>query len=90
MEIDVAGNSYTLYPEEDAALLEQVRALHQAVIADEAYIRDKETNGLIPAVPAGDYEWTRLWISYHQGGSAVDRYYSLPLTRERDGCPGYL
>ena len=64
-------------------LLEQVRALHQAVIADEAYIRDKETNGLIPAVPAGDYEWTRLWISYHQGGSAVDRYYSLPLTRER-------
>lgn len=83
VEIDVAGNSYTLYPEEDAALLEQVRALHQAVIADEAYIRDKETNGLIPAVPAGDYEWTWLWISYHQGGSAVDRYYSLPLTRER-------
>ena len=83
VEIDVAGNSYTLYPEEDAALLEQVRALHQAVIADEAYIRDKETNGFIPAVPAGDYEWTWLWISYHQGGSAVGRYYSLPLTRER-------
>lgn len=33
--------------------------------------------------PAGDYEWTWLWISYHQGGSAVGRYYSLPLTRER-------
>ena len=34
LEIRIADNTYTLTPEKDADLLEQVRAVHQTVVAD--------------------------------------------------------
>ena len=42
LEIRIADNTYTLTPEKDADLLEQVRALHQTVVADESYVREME------------------------------------------------
>ncbi|MDD5931950.1 MAG: hypothetical protein PUC45_05730, partial [Oscillospiraceae bacterium] len=38
VQVSVAGNTYTLTPEKDAALLEKLRALHTAVAGDKDYI----------------------------------------------------
>ena len=83
--MNAAGNSYTLTPEADGALLEQVRAVHQAVIADEAYILSTDA---MTALPAGmeetDLTWESISLTYYlKDGGKVSRWYHVPVTRDR-------
>ena len=83
--VNAADNSYTLTPEADGALLEQVRAVHQAVIADEAYILSTDA---MTALPAGmeetDLTWESISLTYYlKDGGKVSRWYHVPVTRDR-------
>ena len=44
MASHAADTAYRLCPGEDDALLEEVRTLHQAIVEDQAYIRNYEDN----------------------------------------------
>ena len=80
-----ADNSYTLYAGQDDALIEELRAVHQAVIGDEDYVRRMENGGYDVADPwAAAETWDSLSVIYTlKSGGSVERWYSLPLTRER-------
>lgn len=86
LDVWVAGNSYTLTPEADGDLIEQIRAVHQAVIADEAYVRDMDVlaySTLSEEEPV-DTAYESLSLTYTlTSGATVDRWYYLPITRER-------
>ena len=81
-----ADNNYTFYPGEDDQLLEQLRTLHKAIVADQDYVRDYEDNWR-SAVYDSDTDTrtsTYIRLTYRlSNGLEVDRRYSLPLTRER-------
>ena len=83
--VSAAGNSYTLTPEADGALLEQVRAVHQAVIADEAYILSMDANTTLPAgMEETDLTWESISLTYYlKDGGKVSRWYRVPVTRDR-------
>ena len=87
VELDVAGNIYHLYPGEDDALIEEVRALHQAIVADQDYIQRAmaaSSAGLVEEDGVSRVEYAYFWLTYQlSGGGSMQRYYSLPLTRER-------
>lgn len=86
----VANNSYTLYPGQDDALIEQLRALHGAVAEDKDYIE----NFVYTYTDADNYyrdvsEYNTLRITYYlKGGAEIYRWYQLPLTRDRMDQPG--
>ena len=90
VDIRVSDNSYTFTPEQDADLVEQVRALHQAVAAEEAYIRETEAAGYTSSMEESpDNSHTGLSITYTlKSGAKVDRWYFLPITRDRMAQPG--
>ena len=92
VELDVAGNIYHLYPGEDDALIEEVRALHQAIVADQDYIQRAmaaSSAGLVEEDGVSRIEYAYLWLTYQlSGGGSMQRYYSLPLTRERMDTAG--
>ena len=90
VDIRVSDNSYTFTPEQDADLVEQVRALHQAVAAEEAYIREAEAAGYTSSMEESpDNSHTGLSITYTlKSGAKVDRWYFLPITRDRMAQPG--
>ena len=83
--VSAAGNSYTLTPEADGALLEQVRAVHQAVIADEAYILSTDAMTTLPAgMEETDLTWESISLTYYlKDGGKVSRWYHVPVTRDR-------
>lgn len=82
VDSSVSGNTYTLTPGEDDALIEQVRALHQAIVADEAYIRETESDGLWPK--GDDISAASVNLTYTlRSGVQVNRFYHMVLTRER-------
>ena len=84
VDLDVAGNIYHLYPGEDDGLIEEVRALHQAIIADEDYIQETGADWTFDTEQTAGSAWMSVWLTYHlSGGGAVQRYYGLPLTRAR-------
>ena len=86
LNVWVAGNSYTLTPEADGDLIEQIRAVHQAVIADEAYVRDMDgrDNSTLSEEEPADTAYESLSLTYTlASGATVDRWYYLPITRER-------
>lgn len=91
VSVDVANNYYTFDPQADAELLEQLRTLHQAVIADEAYIREMEPlqYSTLSEAEDPDTTFTGLRLTYIlKSGAQVERWYSLPLTRGRMAQPG--
>ena len=82
MTLYTADNNYTFYPGEDAELMEQVRAVHQAIAADRDYI-----TGI-----TGQEDWRSQpiigYASFHvtyylSGGLKVNRNYFLPISRQR-------
>ena len=86
VEFYAAENTYTLYPDEDAELLEQVRALHRAVVEDQDYIRDAQNMGYVTyASDSGqDCTYTYIYLTYTlTNGLKVERYYSLSLIPAR-------
>jgi ABC-2 type transport system permease protein len=86
VELYAAGNTYTLCPGEDDALIEQLRTVHKAIVADEDYIR-REFSW------SEDYEdgetYTYLWLTYNlTNGQTVYRSYTVPMTQVRIGQEG--
>ena len=79
----VDGNTYTLTPGEDDTLIQQVRELHQTIVADEAYIREMDSDGPWPEDSDVSYG-NALNLNYTlRSGIRVERFYRLTLTRER-------
>lgn len=88
VRLNAAGNSYTLYPVEDDAVIEQIRQLHQTIVADEDYICSWQDVWRYATLIGGDKDDTvtsaYVALTYDlTGGGEVRRYYTLPLTRER-------
>ena len=90
LEIRLADNTYTLTPEKDADLLEQVRALHQTVVADESYVREMEArrSSTWSEDETPNTAYTGLNLTYTlKSGTRIDRWYSLLITRDRLAQP---
>lgn len=89
LEFRVAGNSYTLYGGQDDALMEQLRQLHQAIVAEEGYIVSESAAAYDAADPSLEIvTWTGLRLEYTlKNGDQVRRWYSVPLTRDRMDQP---
>ena len=87
VRLNAAGNSYTLYPGEDDAVIEQIRQLHQTIVADEDYIRSPHNWDIVTPDDSGEENtvtFTYLTLVYEfTGGAEMRRSYELPLTRER-------
>lgn len=91
VELYTAGNTYTFYPGEEDGLLEQVRTLHKAIAADADYVQNRYWPYSVDTASGEEqvytYEYIRL-IYTLSNGLTVERYYSVPLTRERMDTPG--
>ena len=86
LEIRTAGNTYTLRSGEDDALMEQVRQLHGAIVADESYILYMDEEGFYTAPEEEQLRqtWTYVNLTYTlTNGSRVERGYSIPITADR-------
>ena len=78
-----ADNNYTFYPEEDAELLEQVRTVHQAIVADKDFILNGNERRLW-ALDTGDIEYVSFDVTYElTNGLEVERNYGLTVPRDR-------
>ena len=81
-----ADNSYTLDPEEDAALIEEIRAVHLAIARDADYIIGMNENWAF-----GDEEdferismYNSVRLTYHlKNGTRVIRRYNIPMSMDR-------
>ena len=83
VQLYTADNNYTFYPEEDAELLEQVRTLHKAIVADKDFILNGNERQLW-ALDTGDIEYVSFDVIYElTNGLKVERNYGLTVTRDR-------
>ncbi|MBP3508570.1 ABC transporter permease [Oscillibacter sp.] len=85
VEFYAADNTYRLYPGEDDALLEQVRSLHKAIVADQDYVRTYEDSDR-RYLAVSDDTMTETYIRFIytlNNGLKVERRYSIPLTKYR-------
>ena len=85
LEFYAADNTYRLYPGEDDALLEQVRSLHKAIVADQDYVRtyeDSDRRYLVVSDDTMTETYIRFIYTLHNG-LKVERRYSIPLTKYR-------
>ena len=85
VEFYAADNTYRLYPGEDDALLEQVRSLHKAIVADQDYVRTYEDSDR-RYLAVSDDTMTETYIRFIytlNNGLQVERRYSIPLTKYR-------
>lgn len=85
LEFWAAGNSYTLYGGRDDALMEQIRQLHQAIVADKTYIAPRNADERLALTEDRlEASWASLRLKYTlKNGDQVRRWYSVPLTRDR-------
>lgn len=82
MTLYTADNNYTFYPDEDEALMERVRAVHQAITADRDYIvgvTGQEDWRSQPIIGDASFHVTY----YLSSGLKVNRNYYLPISRQR-------
>ena len=85
VEFYAADNTYKLYPGEDDALLEQVRTVHKAIVADQDYVRTYEDSDR-RYLAVNDDTMTETYIRFIytlNNGLQVERRYSIPLTKYR-------
>ena len=85
VEFYAADNTYRLYPGEDDDLLEQVRSLHKAIVADQDYVRTYEDSDR-RYLAVSDDTMTETYIRFIytlNNGLQVERRYSIPLTKYR-------
>ena len=86
LEFYAADNTYRLYPGEDDEVLEQVRAVHKAIVADQDYVRTYEDSDRRYTVVSDDTTVTETYIRFIytlNNGLKVERRYNLPLTEYR-------
>lgn len=89
MEFYTVNNTYTFYPEEEDSLLEQVRDLHAAIIADRDYIQSFDRRTFTTLAEDANWDWVYTTFTYTtRSGQTVRRTYHLPLTRDRLGQSG--
>lgn len=82
MTLYTADNNYTFYPDEDEALMERVRAVHQAITADRDYIvgvTGQEDWRSQPIIGGASFHVTY----YLSSGLKVNRNYYLPISQQR-------
>ena len=90
VEFHAADNTYRLYPGEDDEVLEQVRSLHKAIVADQDYVRTYEDSDR-RYLAVSDDTMTETYIRFIytlNNGLKVERRYSIPMTKyrlEQDG-----
>ena len=86
LTVSVAQNRYVLTPEEDAELIEEIRAVHTAIVQDADYIIDMNENWIYGDEEARGsismYNWIELTYVLNNG-SEVCRSYALPISRDR-------
>ena len=79
------NNQYTLNPETDGELVEEIRAVHGAIAADADYVR--ATKELLErAEMPGDeiFASNTVRLTYYmKNGTEVTRYYRLPISADR-------
>lgn len=86
VEFHAADNTYRLYPGEDDEVLEQVRAVHRAIVADQDYVRDYEDNWRYTVASDDTGTMTSTYIRFIytlNNGLKVERRYSIPMTKYR-------
>ena len=86
VEFYAADNTYRLYPGEDDEVLEQVRAVHKAIVADQDYVRDYEDNWRYTVAndDTGTTTSTYIRLIYTlNSGLKVERRYYIPMTKYR-------
>ena len=86
MTLYTADNNYTLYPEKDAELLEEVRAVHLAIAEDADYIKAMSENWMSGGEETFEnvsmYNMVRVNY-YMKNGTRVLRRYSVPVSQDR-------
>ena len=82
VEFYAADNTYTLYPGEDADLLEQVRTVHRAIVEDQSYILGYQSDWRYTEKNDVTEAYVRFIYTLNNGRK-VERRYSIPLTQER-------
>lgn len=86
VELYLDENNYTLTAEKDGAIIQQVLALHQAVVEDKNYIQSQQSRWY--AAGAGEEETTYLRLRYElANGLSLARSYMLPLSQTRMDQP---
>ena len=97
VNVYAAGSNYYLTPGQDDALIEKVRALHQAIISDKDYAlttASAATEAYSGADGEVPYAYTTVRFTYTlNSGLKVERRYSLYLTSGRmaqEGTYDYL
>ena len=86
VEFRAADNTYRLYPGEDDDVLEQVRAVHKAIVEDQDYVRDYEDNWRFTVASDDSGTMTSAHIRFIytlNNGLKVERRYSIPMTKYR-------
>lgn len=91
MTFYAAGNNYTLYPDEHAELIEEVRAVHLAIAEDADYVRNVQKNWTHSNEEGLEnismYNTVRLNY-YLKNGTSVSRRYQIPIVQSRLEEPG--
>jgi hypothetical protein len=82
VDLTVAGNSYTFYPGQDNDLIEQLRTVHKAIIADEDYVQGYWTGEFYDEENVYTSTYLRLYYNL-TNGQTVYRTYSVPMTKAR-------
>ena len=82
-----ADNSYELDPEEDAELIEEIRAVHLAIAEDADYIVEMNEDGrrleaMGDSVGISNHNYVRLTYELKNGNQVIRRY-NIPLTMDR-------
>jgi len=91
VELYTANNSYEFRPGADDSLIEEVRAVHAAIAADEDYVRHINVLVYTDDEPWDRYvsQWNQFRVTYYlKNGLEVNRNYHVPITRERLAQPG--
>ena len=90
LTVRTADNTYTLTPAEDGDLIERFLQIHRAIIGDEAYVRDMDIQryATLSEDEILNTAYDVVTFSYSlTSGAEVDRWYYLPITRERLAQP---
>ena len=86
-----ANNTYYLFPDEDADVIEQLRAVHKSIIDERDYAQNAlkiaQQNGHEIDFTQNTYATFRLCY-YLKNGLSVDRNYFLYLSKDRMSEPG--